>query len=58
MDIGSIFRTVGVTAGNTIGAFINFTCPKCGAKSKICEYGGNVVDGTSYCPKCHRCING
>lgn len=54
----NILRPIGIFTGNTIGALIDYTCPKCGKKSKICEYGGNAMDGNSTCPKCGKCING
>lgn len=54
----NILRPIGIFTGNTIGALIDYTCPKCGKKSKICEYGGNAMDGNSTCPKCGECING
>lgn len=53
-----IFRDVGIFVGNTVGAKFDYECPKCGKKSKICEYGGNAMDGNSTCPKCGKRING
>ena len=47
-----------VTTRNTLGALIDYKCPNCGKKSKICQYGGNSVDGTTTCQKCGECING
>ena len=46
----------GVVVGNTAGSFIDWTCPKCGQKSKIAQYGGNLKDG-GICPKCRQNIN-
>ena len=52
-----ILRPIAIFAGNTVGALIDYECPKCHEKSKICEYKGNAVDGNSTCPKCKECIN-
>ena len=30
-----------IKVGNTVGALFDYKCPKCGKKSKICEYGGS-----------------
>ena len=53
-----IFRPIGIFVGNTLGAFIDYECPHCHKMSKICQYGGNAMDGNSTCPNCGKCING
>ena len=47
-----MLRDIASAIGNTVGQFINFTCRKCGASSKICDYSGDVVKGNVTCPKC------
>ena len=50
MDFSSLVAGL----GNTVGSFIPYTCPRCGATRPISEYDGNIIDGSAECPSCNK----
>ena len=45
-----------VDIGNIDGRKYFFKCPHCKKASRISDYGGNIIQGSTTCPKCDQLI--